>query len=321
MEQTDVDAPLRVVFAGTPDFSVPALEALVASVHRVVGVITNPDRPRGRGRESLPSPVKRAALDHDLEVDQPESMETDEAVERLEDWEPDLMVVAAYGQILPERILEAPRLGCLNIHASLLPKYGGAAPINWAIVEGDEVTGVTIMQMDAGLDTGPMLTRREVPIAQLTTADQLHDELAEVGAELIVETIDALVGGEVEPTPQDDEEATYAPKLSKSDGAIDWTDDAEDVANHIRGFNPWPGAFSHHRTDEETRIKFHLARPVGGDGEPGEVLEADRREGRLVVACGSGAIECLEIQAPGGRAMEAGDFLNGYRIQQGDRFV
>ena len=312
---------LDVVFAGTPDFSVPALEAIAESDHRVVGVITNPDRPAGRGKEPRPPAVKKAALGHDIEVFQPETMTGDEAADRLASWEPDVMVVAAYGQILPERILEIPRFGCLNIHASLLPKYRGAAPINWAIVRGEEETGVTIMQMDAGLDTGPMLTRESVEIGEYQTAQQLHDELAELGAEMIVEALDRLESGSLEATPQNDEESSYAPMLSKSDGEVDWTQPARRVADHIRGMNPWPGAFSHHRRDGDSeRIKFHLAEPVEGSGEPGEVLEADPSSGRLVVACGEGAISCLEIQAPGRKKMEAADFLNGYEIEAGDRF-
>jgi methionyl-tRNA formyltransferase len=324
MDQTDEADTLRLVYAGTPEFSVPALEALDASDHELVGVFTNPDRPRGRGRDPLPPPVKKAAVERDIEVAQPESMDSDEAAATLEEWEADVMVVCAYGQILPERILDAPRLGCINIHASLLPKYRGAAPINWAIVRGEQETGVTIMEMEPGLDTGPMLMKERVELEPLTTAGELHDELSELGADLIVEAVNGLARGDLEATPQDDDRATHAPKLSKSDGEIDWTKSADEVANHIRGLNPWPGAFSHHRTDDEGRIKFHLARPVGSDGpsdgEPGEVLEADPSRGRLVIACGEGAIECLEIQAPGRQKMEAGDFLNGYDIEPGDRF-
>jgi len=324
MDQTDEVDSLRVVYAGTPEFSVPALKALDDSEHELVGVVTNPDRPRGRGRDPLPPPVKQAAVERDIEVAQPESMDSEEAAATLEDWRAELMVVCAYGQILPERILDTPRMGCINIHASLLPKYRGAAPINWAIVRGEEETGVTIMEMEPGLDTGPMLMKQRVDIEPLTTAGGLHEELSELGAELIVEAVNGLARGELEATPQDDDRATYAPKLSKSDGEVDWTQSAEDVANHVRGLNPWPGAFSHHRADDDARIKFHLARPADSgdplDGEPGEVLEANPGAGRLVIACGEGAIECLEIQAPGRQKMEAGDFLNGYDIEAGDQF-
>ncbi len=324
MDQSDEVDSLRLVYAGTPDFSVPALEALDDGDHELVGVFTNPDRPRGRGRDPLPPPVKEAAVERDIEVAQPESMDSNEAAATLEEWRADVMVVCAYGQILPERILATPRLGCINIHASLLPKYRGAAPINWAIVRGERETGVTIMEMEPGLDTGPMLLKGRVDIEPLTTAGELHDELAELGAELIVEAVSGLARGELDATPQDDDRATYAPKLSKSDGGIDWMKSAEEVANHIRGLNPWPGAFSHHRADDDARIKFHLARPAGPagptDGEPGVVLEADPSEGRLVIGCGEGAIECLEIQAPGRQKMEAGDFLNGYDIEAGDQF-
>lgn len=313
---------MNVVFAGTPDFSVEALRRLAESSHDVVGVLTNPDRPRGRGRDPLPPPVKETALAYDIDVFQPDDVDDPEVVEQLESWNPDVMVVAAYGQILPEEILELPTYGCLNIHASLLPKYRGAAPINWAIVRGETETGVTIMQMDAGLDTGPMLLKKRVDIDPLETGQELHDELAELGAEAIIEALEALEAGGLEATPQDDDEATYAPMLSKSDGAIDWSVSAEDVANHIRGFNPWPGAYSELRLDGDTkRIKFHLARPVDGEGEPGEVIEADRKAGRLVIACGEGAIESLELQAPGRKRMDAGDFLNGNDLSVGDQFI
>ncbi len=320
METSDERAPLRLVYAGTPEFAVPALEALDDSRHEVVGVVTNPDRPRGRGRDPLPPPVKRAALERDIEVAQPESIDSRAAASRLEGWRPDAMVVCAYGQILPEHVLELPRLGCLNIHASLLPKYRGAAPIHWAILRGEQETGVTIMQMEPGLDTGPMLLRERVEIGGRTTAGELHDELAGLGAELVVEAVDGLAAGELEPTPQEDDAASYAPKLSSSDGEIDWTKPARKVADHIRGMNPWPGAFSHHEAGGGERIKFHLAEPVDGEGRPGEVLEVDPKSGRLVIACGEGAIACLEVQAPGGQKLAAGDFLNGYEIAVGDRF-
>ncbi len=320
--ETQFDS-LRVVYMGTPDFAVPALEALIDSHHEVVGVFTQPDRKSGRGKKVTPPPVKVVADKADLDVYQPERLRgNDEAFSELADLEPDVVVVAAYGQILPERFLEIPRLGCVNIHASLLPKYRGAAPINWAIVGGEEKTGVTLMQMDVGLDTGPILSTHEVPIPAEMTAQELHDRLSELGAEVIVDVLDRLGAGELEPTPQDDDASSYAPMLSKSDGRIDWEQDAEAVANHIRGFNPWPGAFAFHEHDgEQSRVKFHRARAVSGNGEPGEVLEADPSEDKLVIACADGAIEVDEIQAPGRRAMDAGDFLNGYELGEGDRFV
>lgn len=323
------NSSLRVVFAGTPDFAVSALESIVDSRHEVVGVVTNPDRPAGRGKKSRPPAVKKAALKADLPVYQPESIKSEEAEAQLRDWAPDVMVVAAYGHILPERILNLPEHGCLNIHASLLPKYRGAAPINWAIVRGEDETGVTIMQMDPGMDTGPMLLKARTEIGPLETGQDLHDRLAAMGADLIVEALEDLAAGELEPTSQDDDGATYAPMLSTSDAEIDWSEPARRVADHIRGFNPWPGAYSYFERDgDRDRIKFHLARPAedlgqtldGADLQPGEVLEADPGADRLVVACGEGAIEVLEIQGPGRRKMEAGDFLNGYDLEVGDCF-
>ncbi|MFB6265047.1 MAG: methionyl-tRNA formyltransferase [Bradymonadaceae bacterium] len=320
-EQVDA-APLRVVFMGTPDFAVPALEAIDASRHAVVGVVTKPDRPRGRGRDPRPSAVKRAALERELPVLQPDAIDDPEAIDQLEAWRPDVAVVAAYGQILPPEVLALPDEGCLNIHASLLPKYRGAAPINWAVVEGESETGISIMKMDEGLDTGPVALRERVEIGPLETAGDLHDRLAEIGAERIVDALDDLAADALSLESQDDDRATHAPKLSSDDGRIDWTESGERIANEIRGFNPWPGAFSFHRRDGEShRIKFHLARPSDREGAPGEVLVADASSGELIVGAGEGAVECLELQAPGRRTLEAADFLNGYTLEPGDRFV
>ena len=313
---------LRVVYMGTPDFAVPALQALIDSHHDVVGVFTQPDRQSGRGKKVRQTPVKKVAVEHEIPVFQPESVKTDEAYDQLAAWEPDVTVVAAYGQILPERILELPRLGSVNIHASLLPEYRGAAPINWCLVHGEHETGVTMMKMDVGLDTGPILTADKVDIPELMTAQQLHDVLARLGAEMIVGVLDRYAAGELEPTPQDDSESSYASMLSKSDGRVDWSKSAREVANHVRGFNPWPGAFTFHgEEDNSKRIKLHLARAADGAGEPGEVLRADPSEGVLRVACGEGAVDILEIQAPGKRAMDTGDFLNGYDVEPGEFFV
>jgi len=255
-----------------------------------------------------------------MPVYQPEKLDR-EATEKLGKWAPDAVVVAAYGQILPEWFLEWPDHGCINVHASLLPKYRGAAPINWAIIEGEEETGVTIMEMEPELDAGPVLSREAVDIGGLETAESLHDRLAELGAGLAVETLDRLERDAVEAEAQDDEAATYAPKLSKSDGRIDWSEPAEAVANRIRGLNPWPGAFSElERDGESERLKFHLAEPTDGDGESGEVLAADPGSEQLTVACGEDAVSVLEIQAPGGEKLGAGDFLNGYDLTPGDRF-
>jgi methionyl-tRNA formyltransferase len=314
---------LRVVYMGTPEFAVPALEALVASRHRVVGVITNPDRRAGRGNRLCQPPVKEAAVAHEIEVYQPKSMRTDEAAERLRAWEPDVAVVAAYGQILPPEILEIPEFGCINIHASLLPAYRGAAPINWCIVEGEERSGITIMQMDEGLDTGPILLAEPVPIPAGETAQGLHDRLAPLGARLIVEALDRLCRGELTATPQDDDEASYAPMLCRQDGRIDWRQPAERIVDTIRGFHPWPGACATlARADGATeRIKLHCARAVEGQGDPGEVLEVSPADGALVVAAGRGAVALERLQAPGRCALDTRDFLNGFEIEADEHFV
>lgn len=312
---------LRIVYMGTPDFAVPALEALIASRHDVVGVVTNPDRPSGRGKKMTPPPVKVAASAAEIPVYQPRKLrKNDDAFDRISAWNADVGVVAAYGQILPQRFLDIFEHGCVNIHASLLPRHRGASPINAAIVHGDSESGVTIMQMEAGLDTGPMIATRKVPIEPLTTAQELHDELSKLGAAMIVGALEGLTSGEITPEPQDDSRSTYASMMSKSDGRIDWSKSAADVANLIRGMNPWPGAFATlQRPDGDLRVKFHLARSAEGEGEPGEILAADGDD--LVIACGDGAIEVLEIQPAGKRALGPRDFNNGFQLDtERDRF-
>lgn len=328
--------PLRIVYMGTPEFAVPALNALATSRDKVVGVFTNPDRESGRGKKVTPPAVKVAAQAAKIPVFQPKKARGPEVVEKLNEWNPDVIVVAAYGQILKPDVLELPRYGCLNIHASLLPKYRGAAPINWAIVRGEEETGVTIMQMDEGLDTGPMLLKKKTLIGPLETAQELHDRLSLMGAELIVDVMRLIHLESLNPVEQNNDRSSYAPMLSKKDGLIDWTKSAEEVANHILGFNPWPGAYAFLTTQsagedqEPERIKFHLARPLSEPPEtfmprgavalPGSVLRADRSEKELWIATGDGILRCLELQAAGKRAMEVGDFLNGHDITEGDRF-
>lgn len=313
-----MSTPLRVVYMGTPDFAVPALQALIDSQHDVVGVVTQPDRKSGRGKKVQPTPVKACAQVAEIDVYQPQKLrKNDEAFERISAWEPDVCVVAAYGQILPQRFLDIPRLHCVNIHASLLPKYRGASPINAAIVHGELESGVTTMIMEAGLDTGPMLLKESVSIGPLETAQQLHDRLSELGATMIVPTIEGLQSGTIQPEAQSDEGSTYAPLMSKADGLIDWTKGATQVANQMRGLNPWPGAYSD-LTATGQRIKFHLAEAVDGNGQPGEVLQA-AKDG-LLIACGDGAVNILKIQPPGSRAMAAQDFLNGFDLAVGSRF-
>lgn len=323
--------PLRIVYMGTPDFAVPALEALASSRDFVVGVFTNPDRPSGRGKKLTPPPVKVAAQKLGIPVFQPAKCRGPEVVATLKELTPDVIVVAAYGQILKTDVLDLPPHGCLNIHASLLPKYRGAAPINWAIVRGEEESGVTIMRMDVGLDTGPMILKKKVLIGPLDTAQDLHDTLADVGAELIVDVMRLIHLESLTLIQQNDELATWAPMLSKQEGLIDWTQSARQVADHIRGFNPWPGAYTFLYRDHESgpeRIKFHLARPLAPDQlngltnhPPGTVVQADATTGSLVIRCGEGFLKALNLQAPGRRAVDTPDFLNGYNIREGHHFA
>jgi methionyl-tRNA formyltransferase len=308
---------LRIVFAGTPEFSVPALEALHAAGHEVVAAYAQPDRPAGRGRTLGTGPVKRRALELGLRIEQPLSLRSEEAVAVLESFAPDLMVVVAYGLILPHAVLDVPRLGCVNIHASLLPRWRGAAPIQRAILAGDERTGVTIMKMDAGLDTGPMLLVRATDIEANETAGELHDRLAVLGAEAVVEAVAALAAGTLLPVPQPADGATYAAKIRKDEALIDWAGPASGIARQVRAFNPWPVA--------ETRwqgrqLRIWQVRPLseapgvpasaaaGGQHAPGQVIEAG--PGRLVVAAGDGVLEVNRLQLAGRNAMTAAEFLN-----------
>ena len=301
---------LRVVFAGTPDFARVSLAALLASPHRVCAVYTQPDRPAGRGRRPRPSPVKELALAQGLPLRQPETLRGRAA--ELAAWHPDVMVVAAYGLLLPVEILAVPPLGCVNVHASLLPRWRGAAPIPRAILAGDRVTGVTLMQMEAGLDTGPILAARETPIGERETAGQLHDRLAALGAELLIETLDRLEAGTVTPEPQDAASATYAPKLTKAEARIDWRRPAVEIDRQVRAFNPRPVAWT---PTPEGPLRVWEALPLEApEGAPGTVLEAGPR---LVVACGEGALNLLRLQPPGGRPMEARAYVNGRRPRPG----
>jgi methionyl-tRNA formyltransferase len=302
---------LRIVYAGTPDFAVPALDALRAAGHGIVAVYTQPDRPAGRGQSVTASPIRQRAAELGLPVEQPVTLRSEEAVGRLRSYAADLMVVAAYGLILPPAVLEAPRLGCWNIHASLLPRWRGAAPIQRAILAGDAGTGITIMQMDAGLDTGPMLLVRPLPIGARENAGALHDRLAALGAEAVVAAIDEWQAGRLAPVPQPADGATYAPKIRKDEARIDWTAPAPAVDRLVRAFNPWPVA--------ETRwqgrqLRVWAAEPVttAAGAEPGQVLEASG--GRIVVAAGEGALSLTRVQLAGRRAMTAAEFLNAHAL-------
>lgn len=305
--------PFRAVFMGTPEFAVPSLRAL-AENEQVTLVITNPDRPFGRGLSTAPPPVKVAAQAYGLPVYQPEKARHPEAVARLAAEKPDILVVVAYGQILPQAILDIPRLLCVNVHASLLPKYRGAAPINWAVARGETETGVTIMKMDAGMDTGPILHVRTMPILEEDTAATLSPRLAALGAEALLEALACLHEGTLRETPQDGARATYAPMLKKEHGRIDWSWPACEVRNLVRGMDPWPSAYTFHAGK---MLKVLRAAPQSGRGAPGEILSLDK-EG-IVVACGEGALRLLSVQPEGGKAMSAWAFAQGRRLRKGER--
>ena len=301
------DRPLRVIFAGTPEFAVPTLEALLAARHDVVAVYSQPDRPAGRGRPLRPSPVKQCALAHELQVRQPRTLRDPEAQQALSRLGADVMVVVAYGLILPPEVLSAPRLGCVNVHASLLPRWRGAAPIQRAVLAGDAETGITIMQMERGLDTGPMLARESLPIDDTESAGGLHDRLADLGARLLVTTLAALDAGELTPEVQDDAEATYAEKLSKAEAPLDWRRPARDLDRQVRALNPWPVAEARL---EDAPLRVWQAVPLQGQAEPpGRIVRAG--PDGVDVACGDGLLRLLQVQPPGKRAMRAGDFANG----------
>ena len=301
---------LRIVFAGTPDFAVPALEALHAAGQEIVAVYTQPDRPAGRGQEVSAGPVKRCAQALGLHVQQPATLRSPEAIARLRGHAADLMVVAAYGLVLPPGVLDLPRLGCWNIHASLLPRWRGAAPIHRALLAGDTVTGITIMQMDAGLDTGPMLLERPVEIGAREDGGTLHDRLAVLGAEAIVAAIEEFQAGRLAPVPQPAEGVTYASKIRKEEARIDWRAPANAIDRQVRAFNPWPVAETRW---EDRQLRVWCAEPaVAVVGAPGQVLEA--AGARIVVATGEGALALTRVQLAGRRAMSAAEFLNAHAL-------
>ena len=299
----------RVLFMGTPDFAVASLEALLAAGYNVVGVVTQPDRPVGRKQVMTPPPVKEAALRHGLQVLQPERIKTDEALDEVLALAPDLIVTAAYGQILPKRLLDAPRYGCINVHASLLPKYRGGAPIHKCIVEGEKESGVTIMYMVEALDAGDMLSRVAVPIEERDTVGTLHDKLAQAGSRLLVETVPALLAGEIVPQPQDHEQATFAPNIKRTDERIDWSRTAEQIYNQVRGLNPWPVAFTTYQGKVWKIWWVEKLPETGGSHAPGTIV--GREEDGLLVACGSGTVKITELQPEGKKRMSALDFLRG----------
>ncbi len=307
---------MKLVFLGTPGFAVPTLERIVAAGHHVIGVFTQPDRPKGRGQKSAMPPVKEAALRLGLPVHQPERIRTPEVIEELRAMAPEAMVVVGYGQILPQAILDIPPRGIVNVHASLLPKYRGAAPVQWAIARGETRTGVTTMRINAGLDTGDMLLKWETEIGEEETAVELGERLAAAGAGLLDRTLEGLE--HITPEPQDDAEASYAPVLKKEDGHVDWSMPSRAILNRIRGFTPWPGCYGFLRGSFLTGARLHVwkARPAAEIPlPPGELRAAHRR---LYAGCGGGSIEFLEVQLEGKKRMDAASFLNGFSIEEGE---
>jgi methionyl-tRNA formyltransferase len=305
---------MRLIFAGTPPFAARALDALLAAGHQPGLVLTQPDRPSGRGMKPKPSAVKALAIERRLQVYQPENLKTAECLQRLGAVRADAMIVAAYGLILPESVLGIARLGAINIHASLLPRWRGAAPIQRAILAADLQTGISIMQMDAGLDTGPLLAAESLPIGDDDTAGSLHDKLAELGARLITATLARLARGPVTPTAQPENGASYAAKISKAEAEIDWTDSAAAIGRKVRAFNPQPGASSSTRG---VALKVWRAGPVGQSGPPGKILGAG--SDGIIVACGSGALCLQELQRAGGKRLPAAEFLAGFPLAAGER--
>jgi methionyl-tRNA formyltransferase len=303
---------MKIIFMGTPEFAVPSLKALIESDHDVVAVVAQPDKPKGRGRKLAPPPTKAFAEQHNIPVLQPEKVRTQEFLSQLQNLSPDLICVTAYGKILPKNILELPRCGCVNVHASLLPKYRGAAPINWAIVRGETQSGITTMLMDEGMDTGDILLKKEIQIQDEDDAGTLSEKLSQLGAELLLETISQLQEGKLDPAKQDESLATYAPMLKKSDGEIKWDKPASELWNLIRGMNPWPGTFT---TLGNKSLKIFKAKLVDGEGSPSEVLESD--PGVLRVSTGEGALEISELQLEGGKRLDTKSFLAGRKIEKG----
>lgn len=308
---------MRIIFMGTPDFSVGTLEALVEAGHEVCLVVTQPDKPKGRGKEMQYTPVKEAALKHGIEVYQPRRIREVECVEKLRQYNADIMVVIAFGQIIPKEILEMVPYGCVNVHASLLPKYRGAAPIQWSIIDGEAVTGVTTMQMDEGLDTGDMLLKTEVPITAEETGESLHDKLAKAGAALCVETLAKLQEGSIVPEKQGESPTAYAKMLDKKLGNIDWTKSAVEIERLVRGLNSWPSAYTYWNK-KVVKIWKASVTDENSNEQVGTVVKVEK-DG-FYVQTGNGLLKVLELQIPGKKRMDAGAFLRGYTIEPGEVF-
>lgn len=293
----------KVVFMGTPDFAVPSLQTLITH-HEVIGVVTQPDRPAGRGNDLRPSPIKVLAQQHNLPVIQPEKLR--HVYDTLKSWQADVFVVAAFGQILPQSVLDLPTHGCVNVHGSLLPRWRGAAPIHAAIRAGDAETGITIMRMDAGLDTGPMLRKRAIPILPTETAQTLHDKMAQLGADLLAETLPDYLAGQITPEPQNSDLVTYAPQIEKQEGLIDWTQSAVSIERLVRAFTPWPGTYTFWQGKQ---LKIHSGRVSTGQAAPGQIIA---HEGGCAIGTGEGLYVPTELQLEGKKRVSASDFLRGY---------
>ncbi len=303
---------MKILFMGTPDFAVSCLEALYKENHEVVAVVTQPDRPKGRGKKVLPPPVKVKAMEYGTEVLQPEKIRDKVYIEKIKTMDFDCIVVVAFGQILPKEILDLPEKGCINVHASLLPKYRGAAPINWVIVDGEEKTGITTMYMNEGLDTGDMVLKEEVDIEEDMTAGQLHDILAEVGAKVLIETLDLIDQGKAPRTPQNDSESCYASMLNSKTGLIDWKNSSKDIYNLVRGLNPWPVAYTMYKGKKMKVWKCKIA-DVNKADEPGKILKVDKSG--IYVGTGNGILVIEEIQLPNSRKMTVDEYIRGNTIE------
>ena len=308
---------MKVLFMGTPDFAVPCLESIIKSENNnVIGVVTQPDKPKGRGHKLQPTPVKAKAVEYNIPVFQPETLKNRSFEDELKQLNPDIIVVVAYGQILPEYILNFPKFGCINVHASLLPKYRGAAPIQWSVINGDTTTGVTTMYMAKSLDTGDMIQQAEIQIGDEETAGELHDRLSLIGADLIVETIKKLSEGKAIRVPQNDSLSSYAPMLNKETGHIDWNKNSSDIINLIRGTNPWPGAFTSYKSEIMKIYKAYKGN-TNTVGKPGEIIGIKNK--KIEVCCGnSSSILIDEIQFKGGKRMNVSSYLNGHSIDIGE---
>lgn len=305
---------MKIVYMGTPDFAVPTLEAMIAAGHEIVAVITQPDKPKGRGKAMACPPVKEKALEYNIPVYQPVKVRDGSFVDVLTKMQPDVIVVVAFGQILPGSILEIPRYGCINVHASLLPKYRGAAPIQWSIIDGEDKTGITTMYMDVGLDTGDMLLQEETMITPEDTGGSLHDRLSNIGGKLLVETLKQIEDGTIQRIKQDDSQSNYAKMLDKTLGLIDFNRSAVEIERLIRGLNPWPSAYTLY---ENKTLKIWKGKVLEGvaEGQPGEIIRVTRDE--IVIQTGNGALSVLELQLEGKKRMRAEAYLRGYEVTKG----